>query len=247
MYYFAGDTWPAIPQIGMATSTDGGLTWEKYNDPTTTSPPYAESDPVLKPDKPYDMLGIWGCTVLRRDTLWDMFYVGENASELSISYATSLDGIDWTKYPNNPIFTPSQDPIATNIFEKPSVVIIDSLYFMYYDYGPTGNGIGLATAEVITSVEVLVGNTPLTFSLWQNYPNPFNPSTTIKFTLPNMGFVTLSIFNTLGEQVATLVLENLTAGSYKYEWDASELTSGIYFYRIKSGNFVSVKKMVLLR
>jgi len=119
---------------------------------------------------------------------------------------------------------------------------------MYYDYNITSNNsIGLATADKITSVEVLAGNIPLNFSLWQNYPNPYNPSTTIEFALPTPGYVTLSIFNTLGEQVATLVSENLTAGSHKYEWDASELTSGIYFYRMKSGNFVSVKKMVLMK
>ena len=110
MYYYAGDVFPSgYSQIGMATSTDGGLTWEKYNDPTTTSPPYAESDPVLKPDKDYDRLGIFGCTVLRRDTLWDMFYAGKNATGKSICYATSLDGIIWQKDSvNNPIFTPSQ-------------------------------------------------------------------------------------------------------------------------------------------
>jgi len=96
---------------------------------------------------------------------------------------------------------------------------------------------------------------PDKYTLAQNYPNPFNPGTTIEFALPTAGFVTLSIFNILGEQVATLVSENLTAGSYKYEWDASELTSGIYFYRLQSVDpesssgqgFVKTKKMILLR
>jgi len=248
MYYFAGASWFHNPQIGLATSTDGGLSWEKYDDPATTTHPYAESDPVLKPDKPYDNMGIYGCTVLKHNFLWEMFYAGSAANETSISYATSLDGISWKKdSTNNPIFIPSQDPIAADRIIKPSVVIIDTLYFMYYDYNVTADGIGLATAEVITSVEVLAGNIPLTFSLGQNYPNPFNPSTIIEFALPNPGFVTLSIFNTLGEQVATLVSENLTAGSYKYEWDASELTSGIYFYQLSAGNFVETKKMVLLK
>jgi len=88
---------------------------------------------------------------------------------------------------------------------------------------------------------------PDAYSLSQNYPNPFNPSTTIEFALPTPGFVTLSIFNILGENVATLVSEDLTAGSYKYEWDATELTSGIYFYRLQAGDFIQTKKMVLLR
>ncbi len=88
---------------------------------------------------------------------------------------------------------------------------------------------------------------PEEYSLTQNYPNPFNPGTTIEFALPTPGYVTFSIYNILGEQVATLVSEYLTAGSYKYEWDASELTSGVYFYRIQTGSFVETKKMVLLR
>jgi hypothetical protein len=96
---------------------------------------------------------------------------------------------------------------------------------------------------------------PVKYNLYQNFPNPFNPSTTIEFALPTPGFVTLSIYNILGEKVATLVSEELTAGSYKYEWDATELTSGIYFYRIQAGDpstgsgqgFVETKKMILLR
>jgi predicted GH43/DUF377 family glycosyl hydrolase len=248
MYYWAGDLWLDRQKIGMATSTDGGLTWKKYNDPTTTTPPYAESDPVLKPDRPYDNLGIIGCTVLRHDTKWEMVYVGDNTTTpLVICYATSVDGIIWGRDDaHNPIFTPSQDPIATNGFEKPGVVIIGNLYFMYYDYNVTTDGIGLATSNIV-SVELLSSNVPNTFSFSQNYPNPFNPGTTIEFALPTPGYVTLSIFNTLGEKVATLVSENLTTGSYKYEWDASELTSGIYFYRLQADSFVETKKMVLMK
>ncbi len=88
---------------------------------------------------------------------------------------------------------------------------------------------------------------PVEYALHQNFPNPFNPSTTIEFSLPAPGFVTLSIFNVLGEKVATLVSEELTAGSYKYKWDATEVTSGIYFYRIQAGSFVETKKMTLLK
>ena len=249
MYYFAGNTWPgADPQIGRATSTDGGLTWKKYNDPTTTSPPYAESDPVLKPDKPYDISGIWGCTVLRRDTLWEMFYSGSNGDSLAICYATSWDGIIWQKDSvNNPIFIPSQDPIAINTFEKPSVVIIDSLYFMYYDYGISATGIGLATADKITSVELWDGNIPLTISLNQNFPNPFNPTTKIRYSVPQSSNVVIKVFDVLGNEIETLVNEEISIGTYEITWIADNLPSGIYFYRLQAGSFVETKKMVLLR
>jgi hypothetical protein len=85
------------------------------------------------------------------------------------------------------------------------------------------------------------------FQLFANYPNPFNPSTTIEFDLPKTSEVTLKIFNTLGEEVATLVSDRLSAGSYSYEWDASQLASGVYLYRLEAGRYVETKKMILMR
>jgi N-acetylneuraminic acid mutarotase len=84
------------------------------------------------------------------------------------------------------------------------------------------------------------------FSLHQNYPNPFNPSTTIEFSLPTSALVTMKIHNIIGEEITTLVSEKLAAGKYEYKWDASNMPSGIYFYKIKAGNFTDLKKMVLL-
>ena len=88
---------------------------------------------------------------------------------------------------------------------------------------------------------------PVSYSLSQNYPNPFNPSTTIKFTIQKAGLVTLKIFNLLGQEVATLVNEQLKTGSYSYNFNASRLSSGVYFYSINAGNFISTKKMLLLK
>jgi hypothetical protein len=90
-------------------------------------------------------------------------------------------------------------------------------------------------------------NIPLEYALKQNYPNPFNPTTTIEFSIPKAEFVTLKIYNILGEVVATLAFEKLTVGSYKYDWDASGLASGVYLYRIQAGDYIGVKKMVILR
>jgi hypothetical protein len=83
----------------------------------------------------------------------------------------------------------------------------------------------------------------------QNYPNPFNPVTTIEFALRTPEFVTLEIYNTIGQRVATLLEGNLNPGSYKVDFDASSLsiTSGIYFYRISAGDFTAVKKMILTK
>ena len=88
---------------------------------------------------------------------------------------------------------------------------------------------------------------PLTFGLEQNYPNPFNPSTNIKYSVPENGFVKLYVYNLVGEEVIVLVNETVDAGFYEIEFDAAGLPSGIYFYRLQAGSFVGTKKMVLLR
>ena len=98
------------------------------------------------------------------------------------------------------------------------------------------------------SDEVFVTNlTPTKFVLEQNYPNPFNPTTTIKYSIAGEGIVTLKVFNTIGEEVALLVNETKLAGNYEVEFDASGLSSGIYLYRLHSGNFVQTRKMLLLK
>lgn len=85
------------------------------------------------------------------------------------------------------------------------------------------------------------------FNLNQNYPNPFNPSTIIKYEIPSNSFVTLKIYDVLGKEVAKLVNQNENAGLYSIYFDASKLASGIYYYRIKAGNFMQTKKMILLK
>jgi len=104
----------------------------------------------------------------------------------------------------------------------------------------------LGTYEYSDEIEVEV-NGPLTFVLEQNYPNPFNPSTLIKYSVPENGFVKLSVYNLVGEEVNLLVSGQVDAGFYEIEFDATSLSSGIYFYRLQAGSFVETKKMVLLR
>ncbi len=88
---------------------------------------------------------------------------------------------------------------------------------------------------------------PSEYTLSQNYPNPFNPTTEMNFSIPVSGNTTLAIYNVLGQKVATLVNAELSAGSYKYQFDASNLSSGIYFYKLQSNNYSAIKKMMLLK
>jgi len=88
---------------------------------------------------------------------------------------------------------------------------------------------------------------PKEYSLHQNYPNPFNPTTTIKFDLPNDGLVTLEVYDIIGRRISTLVNENRTAGSYEQVFNASSLASGVYVYKLQAGDFITSKKMILLK
>ena len=88
---------------------------------------------------------------------------------------------------------------------------------------------------------------PSGFSLGRNYPNPFNPSTTIEFTLPRSGFVTLTIYDLLGREKATLISGHLSAGSHNAVWNAGNAVSGIYFYRLTAGKSVGIGRLILSR
>ncbi|MCH7955307.1 MAG: T9SS type A sorting domain-containing protein [Candidatus Marinimicrobia bacterium] len=107
--------------------------------------------------------------------------------------------------------------------------------------------------EIITNllnpigVEEEVSSTPLSYQLSQNYPNPFNPVTTISYVLPTTSKVLLVIYNLLGEEIARLVDGIQPEGVHQITWDASGVSSGIYFYRIHAGEFIQTRKMLLLR
>ncbi|MFN3693558.1 MAG: T9SS type A sorting domain-containing protein, partial [Ignavibacterium sp.] len=113
-----------------------------------------------------------------------------------------------------------------------------------------GNTSNFARLNIVTDVEE-ENQVPSEFALEQNYPNPFNPSTKIRFSIPNVGtelaLSVLKVYDTLGNEVATLVNEEKPAGVYEVEFNASKLSSGIYFYKLSAGSFTEVKKMTVLK
>ena len=119
----------------------------------------------------------------------------------------------------------------------------------------TSGGIGgesyvsiLYNNSILTSIYEETGTQiPRVFDLQQNYPNPFNPSTTIQYSIKENTLVSLKIYDILGREITTLINEVKTAGIYKVNFDASNLSSGVYFYKLTAGNFIETKKMILLR
>ena len=118
----------------------------------------------------------------------------------------------------------------------------------YLMAGTAGAGIWQRPlSEIITEIINDENNNPFLYSLSQNYPNPFNPVTTIGYQIPQTSFVSLKVYDILGREVANLVKEEKYAGNHEVEFNASSLTSGIYFYKLRAGNYTSVKKMILMK
>jgi hypothetical protein len=113
-------------------------------------------------------------------------------------------------------------------------IYLDNIRLVNYTLTPTG-------------INSLQNELPAEFVLSQNYPNPFNPSTSISFQLPEAGNVSLKIYDVLGKEVMTLVDEYRVPGSYEVRLDASNLSGGMYFYKLVSGSFSETKKMILVK
>jgi hypothetical protein len=106
---------------------------------------------------------------------------------------------------------------------------------------------GLFVEAVSTGMNERSGILPGTFLLGQNFPNPFNPSTTISFSLPSRSFTLLKVFEVIGKEVATLVSGDLPAGNYSRQWNATNMSSGVYYYRLEAGTNAATKKMLFLK
>jgi photosystem II stability/assembly factor-like uncharacterized protein len=125
-----------------------------------------------------------------------------------------------------------------------------------YDFAASSEFIFLGTegavwrrplADLRTAVKEPQVPLPNGFSLFQNYPNPFNPSTTIQYSFPHRSHITLTVFNTLGQQIATLVNGDIDPGYHEVKFDGSNLASGVYFYRLQAGDFVKTKRLMVLK
>ena len=135
--------------------------------------------------------------------------------------------------------------VATNTLS--SVCFIDTLNGWVSGEGGTiihtSDGGGIVSVENEDNTHIKSAN----YILSQNYPNPFNSSTTIRWQLPETGFVTIKIYDVLGREVKTLLNEDLSAGKHKIVLDVTQLSSGIYFYQLKASDFIQTKKMVLVK
>jgi hypothetical protein len=233
------------PDIILHRSADGGQTWSAGI--RVNQDPLNNSKFQWFPAMAIDQTG--GVNII--------FYDDRNTSADSaeIILARSTDGgTTWTerlisdhRFRPNPIVGGSSHYQGDHIALLP---VGTKLYAFWMDDFSGLYQVWLAIIDLISDVvdEGPSGH-PLEFKLLQNYPNPFNPSTTIQFTIPigTYGRTSLRIYDVLGREVTTLVNEVKQPGTYSVQYDGSGLVSGIYFYRLRSGDFISTRKLLLLR
>ena len=170
-------------------------------------------------------------------------YVTGRSDGLSYDYATikynSTGDENWVvRYSNGGSGSSS---------DEASSLYVDTLSNVYVTGMSALDYVTVKYVQAPTSVDNASSDIPDRFTLEQNYPNPFNPSTSIQYALGSMQYVSLKIYDVLGNEVATLVNEEKSAGDYEINYNALQLSSGIYFYKLQAGSFVETKKMILTK
>ncbi len=174
-----------------------------------------------------------------------------NVSALAISGTNIFAGTIYTGVSNGGIFLSTDNGTSWRAVNTGLTnTNISSLAVSETDLYAGTNGSGTwrrPLSDMITAVKESKNEIPTTYSLSQNYPNPFNPSTTISFALPSRSFVSLKVFDILGRELSTIVSGELQAGTYNRQWNAANMSSGVYFYRLQAGSFIETKKLLLLK
>jgi photosystem II stability/assembly factor-like uncharacterized protein len=157
--------------------------------------------------------------------------------------------------PDNRIFKTTNDGAVWTTMNLPNqqftIVDMDAISYnnkiFAYAIGLDGQVIRLDDSATVIGINNISSEIPSSYKLEQNYPNPFNPVTNINFSIPKAGYTSIRIYDILGKLVSTLFEEQLAPGSYKADWDASQMPSGIYLYRIESGSYTQSRKLILIK
>ncbi|MBN8585178.1 MAG: T9SS type A sorting domain-containing protein [Ignavibacteria bacterium] len=248
-------------------STNGGTTWYTRSFPLISNN-HEITSPIFKKDNMFGLTFSPGFNYY----IYSTSNGGSNWSSPALyftggtTYVEKLINIDstpiWICAANNKVLKTTNDGVNWSLMAIPleSDERINTMDLVkrgnkYYGYIGTFRGRIFKLTESIFPIGITPISTeiPKSYSLSQNYPNPFNPVTKIRFSLPHQGYVKLSIFDALGKEVSSLVNENLQAGVYETDFDASNIPSGVYFYRIEAVDpsttlrVTETRKMVLLK
>jgi len=161
---------------------------------------------------------------------------------VSGGHTTTCDGSNGTSRPSGAAPWDSDIDNGSPTFRY-KITVAGSYHYVCVPHAPNMSGNINVVATSITQLNSIVTG----YELSQNFPNPFNPSTKINFSIPASSNVVLKIYNELGKEIETLVNQNLNAGEYQAEFNAADLSSGIYYYRIETSDFVLTRKMLLVK
>ncbi|MCW8810555.1 MAG: T9SS type A sorting domain-containing protein [Ignavibacteriaceae bacterium] len=241
----------AVNYYTIMYTTDGGTTFGAQTNPTNPEQPlrgvcFSNTQNGIAVGLAYTILftSDGGVNWEERPTTcsrWNSVYLSETGKAWAVGKSGTIAySTDWGY-----TWEVQESGVTSELWE---------VYFINDDEGwIVGGGIGLpgvilhtTNGGVITDVDDEI-NTVREFVLNQNFPNPFNPTTKINYQIPELSFVTIKVYNVLGNEVTTLVNEEKPAGGYEVDFDASDLTSGIYFYQLRISDFSQTKKMVFLK
>jgi hypothetical protein len=253
---FAGGDGNVQPfPLFLYLSTNGGVSWEERdNGMSGYIPSLAVSGNELWAASGYNRIS--RSTDNGSTWIWaDSGTVRVNASNISGAFLAAAAGCVVASTDEGVYVTADDGAHWKDITAGLPLGLHDSYTFfvamddttIYAGDGSSGGIWKRSLAEAVTGVKKQPDLIPSKFSLAQNYPNPFNPTTTLRYELPRESFVRLSVFNILGQEVRTLVNETQQAGYRSVSFNAGNLPSGMYFYRLTAGSFNDVKKMVLLK
>jgi S-formylglutathione hydrolase FrmB len=207
-----------------------------------------------KVDFPIDSVGNWIDSVWNRWALHDPLLLARNitpSSDLTIFFDCGIYD-EYKMYNSNKAFADTLDKLGLSYeflsFNGSHMNQLGSRFTIAFQF--LDSVMNKSGATWVANYQNK--NIPQKYILYQNYPNPFNPSTKIKYSVPTVGtsfmkFIRLKVYDILGNEVATLVNEEKPAGTYGITWDADNLPSGVYFYRLQAGDFIQTKKMILMR
>ncbi|MDD8018484.1 MAG: T9SS type A sorting domain-containing protein, partial [Bacteroidota bacterium] len=238
-------------ETGVYTTTDNGITWTTLN---SGMPSYVPVDELVMQNDTRSLFafthgrGVWKLDNVLPVELTEFFALSKTSS-VELQWTTATE--------NNNYGFEVEKSYSPNQWEK--IGFIDGAgtsnsqhHYTFTDQSPSG-GINTYRLKQIDHdgkfkySPIAEATVPMKFSLSQNFPNPFNPATAIKFSVPSASHVSLKIFNSAGQEVADVVSQDIAAGTYTARWDATGFASGVYFYRLQTGNLVETKKLMLLK
>jgi photosystem II stability/assembly factor-like uncharacterized protein len=251
------------PQVTVAVGEKGtilrtsntGYNWNNVSIPDTTFDFYAMSQRgIYFSSDVFVAVGSGGRIYKSTDLgeTWQQKSSGTTSTLRSIYFHSSDSGVVVGDNGTVRLTTNGGETWFTNSnFNSPSSRSYKAVSLVYRNnktFCAVSDTMFFASEEPLTvGIQPVTAEIPSEFSLSQNYPNPFNPSTKIRFELPKSSFTKLAVFDITGKEIETLVSENMHTGTYEYEWNAVNMPSGVYFYKLEADGFTETRKMILIK